>query len=264
MEYLDALKHIYENGIEETNQRTGVKTKRCFGITIDYQDGLPFTSRQVNPGISAAELAWMLSGKKETEWMKKYCKIWDKFEDSPGIIESAYGFRWRDAFGRDQINSLVELLTRDKSSRQGLVMSWDPRTDGLNDQGKFKNVPCPFAFNVYICNDKLRVIVYQRSADFIAGVPYDMMTYWMLGAAVTEELQVSFWGIQILFGDAHIYETHYNIACKTITSIYQPTYMKLKTRKIASILSYPDNFVNENWQLWNGLFEINEKVEVAQ
>jgi len=44
---------------------------------------------------ACAELAWSLSGKRNTEWLKKYTSIWKEFEDVSGIIEKSYGFRWR-------------------------------------------------------------------------------------------------------------------------------------------------------------------------
>lgn len=261
---MGAVKYVLENGIEDKNNRTGQATKRTFGQVIEYRDGCIFTSRACNPGISAAELAWMLSGSMHTDFLNKYTSIWKKFEDEPGLIKTAYGYRWRAAFGRDQIADAIELLKKDPSSRQALVTAWEPLTDGLLGQGRYKNVPCPFAFNIYICHGILNIVVYQRSADLVAGVPYDLMTYWMLGNAFAQTLLVAFGGVSIVFGDLHIYEAHYETAEKMLKQSVPFSPEKIKSPRLSTLEKDPDAFVHSNWKIWDNFFELKEKVQVAQ
>lgn len=263
MTYMQALYTIMHLGADDANMRTGQVTRRAFGLCVDYRDGGIFTSRRVDPGISAAEAAWMLLGLQSTDWLKRHCKIWEKFEDVPGSIENAYGYRWRYHFKRDQIDEALALLRKDPSSRQALVLAWDPAVDGLANQGQVKNVACPFAFQLLVCNGHLRVIVYQRSADFVAGVPYDLMTYWIIGNGFALELGFPFWGVQVLFGDAHIYHSHIEVAGKTLAARAQKG-GTLGDSSLTQIMSNADAFVAGLKGRWDGRFAVEEKVMVAQ
>lgn len=265
MNYMDALRYIITQGVDEENVRTMHKTRRCFGLSVEYNDGGLFLPRYVNPGLSAAELAWMVMGVQDTTWLKKRCRIWEKFEDSPNRVHSAYGYRWRCRFKRDQLMEAVELLRKDPSSRQALVVAWDPGADGLMNQGKVKNVPCPFAFNLFISQEKVRIVVYQRSADFVAGVPYDLMTHWMLGHSVALELGRDFSGVTVLFGDAHIYHMHMGTAMAMAASLgwagNKP--LKLWSPALSLMMGVKDEFVQNQWGRWDEHFSIMDRVGVA-
>ena len=67
--------------------------------------------------------------------LRKYTKMWDEFIEADGTITSAYGYRWRHYFGRDQLNQLVEHLREEPHSRQGVVITWDAGDDGLYGKG---------------------------------------------------------------------------------------------------------------------------------
>ena len=93
---------------------------------------------------------------------------------SRGTMPAAYGFRWKEAFGRDQLELLVKLLEKEPSSRHGVVVTWDPREDGLGNPESKKNIPCPYTFIVNIINDKLHLHSILRSNDMMLGCPHDV------------------------------------------------------------------------------------------
>lgn len=267
MEYMTGLRHVLTSGVEEYNSRTMLKTRRLFGLSIEYGiDGKVFSTRVFSPKIAAAEIAWMVSGQKSTEIVSRHTNIWKKFEDSPGTIETAYGYRWRTLFGRDQLAEGRKLLSSDPSSRQCLVLSWDPANDGLSSQGKTKNVPCPFAFSFFVLEGIGKMVVYQRSADMVVGVPYDILSYFILGRAFFNSIGNDFGGISIMIGDAHIYENFYAIAEKMCLYDNPPGTVDLMHKwNIESIVSNPDSFVNlfKN-STANIKFAINEKLEATK
>ncbi len=195
----------------------------------------------------------------------KYTSIWKKFEEPPGVLVTAYGYRWRYAFQRDQVREAIEILRKDPSSRQALVISWDPRTDGLMQQGKQKNVPCPFAFSLYVVAGIGHLTVYQRSADVIVGVPYDLLTYYILGNAIFNSVGVPFDGASIMIGDAHVYENFYEVASRMAVNVppRSPHFLKHGWR-VEDILVYPDQFVSEFVKIYDMVdWPMTDRLEAA-
>lgn len=252
-QYLQLVKKVMEEGDLEYNQRTNCKTKRIIGtmISCDLRKEIPLLSiRKMYPKTGAAELAWMLMGTQEGGWLKKYSKIWEKFEED-GLLKSAYGYRWRRHFGRDQILQCVDLLKKDPSTRQAVVFAWDPGLDGLKNSGKAKNIPCHMGFSAYVVNGRLDLCVYQRSLDTIVGLPYDILLYGLLNMAMANSLEVEKGRVSIAFGDTHIYDCHFDIANFLIEKnlslivsqeINKDTYLA-HNFNLTDIYRFPDEYV---------------------
>ncbi|MFZ3015993.1 MAG: thymidylate synthase [Minisyncoccia bacterium] len=210
--YQKLIKKIMEEGIEELNERTGHKTKSLPGLTfqIDLEkDGFPVLTLRKNPIKSPiAEQVWFITGEKNTEFLRKYTKMWDEFLEKDGTISSAYGYRWRHNFSRDQLGKLVELLQKDPSSRHGVVITWDPSDDGYGGTPK-KNVPCPFAFTVNIIGGRLNLHNIIRSNDMMLGCPFDTFGFALLQCTLAQKLNVKPGIYTHSISNAHIYDTHY-------------------------------------------------------
>ncbi|OGI60655.1 hypothetical protein A2641_02005 [Candidatus Nomurabacteria bacterium RIFCSPHIGHO2_01_FULL_37_25] len=209
-----------EEGIEELNERTGHKTKALPGITfqIDLEkDGFPVLTLRKNPIKSPiAEQIWFISGEKNTEFLRKYTKMWDEFIEPDGTITSAYGYRWKHHFKRDQLTSLVELLQKDPSSRHGVIITWDPNDDGHGGTPK-KNVPCLFAFTVNIIGGRLNLHNIIRSNDMMLGCPFDTFGFVLLLCTLAQKLKVKPGIYTHTISNAHIYDIHYEGAKELIT-----------------------------------------------
>lgn len=177
-EYKRLLREIMDNGIEELSERTGHKTKSLAGLTmvLDLSRGFPLlTLRKIPLKLFVAEQAWYLSGsRRPDDFLSDFTRIWDDFSELDGVVTAAYGYRWRHFFGRDQIKDLIKLLQKEPSSRQGVVVTWDPASDGLNPNRKKKNVPCPYSFVVNIIGNKLNLHNVVRSNDMLLGFPHDV------------------------------------------------------------------------------------------
>lgn len=217
--YQNLIRDIMDNGIEEVNQRTGHKTKSLPGLTFSIdvvKDGFPVLTLREQPLKSPiAEQIWFLQGNKDTEFLRKYTKMWDKFIEEDGTLEAAYGFRWRRKFGRDQLGEAIELLRRDPSSRQAVIVTWDPGDDGLLAKSK-KNVPCPYTFTLNIIGGRLHLHNIIRSNDMILGCPFDVFGFVLLQCIIAQELGVRPGIYTHSISNAHIYDVHYNAANKII------------------------------------------------
>ncbi|MBX4209186.1 thymidylate synthase [Candidatus Parcubacteria bacterium] len=214
--YQNALKEIMEKGIEETNRRTGHKTKAIPGLTFSFdieKEGFPvLTLRKIPIRVFVAEQIWFISGSRKPEdFLRDYTKIWDDFTNPNDVVTVAYGYRWRKHFGRDQLGKLVELLSNDPSSRHGVIVTWDPTSDGLGGSNK-KNVPCPFTFTVNIIGGKLHLHNVIRSNDMILGCPHDVAGFALLQCILAQKLGVKPGVYTHTVSNAHIYDVHYEAA----------------------------------------------------
>lgn len=217
--YKNLIKKIIEEGIEELNERTGHRTKALPGLTfqIDLEkEGFPILTLRKQPIKSPiAEQVWFIQGEKNTEFLRKYTKMWDEFIEEDGTITSAYGYRWRHQFKRDQLGKLVELLQKEPSSRHGVVITWDPKDDGYGGTPK-KNVPCPFAFTVNIIGGRLNIHNIIRSNDMMLGCPFDTFGFALQVYILAQKLGVKPGVYTHTISNAHIYDTHYDGAMELI------------------------------------------------
>lgn len=211
--YQNFLKKIKEEGIKEVNKRTCHECSAIPGLTfsIDIEkDGFPLLSlRKIPIKIFIAEQVWFIMGeRKPSDFLNQFTKIWDNFTNPGGVVTVAYGYRWRRHFGRDQLGKLVDLLTKDPSSRHGVIVTWDPAEDGLGGANK-KNVPCPYTFTVNIIGGKLHLHNVVRSNDMILGFPHDVAGFALLQCILAQKLGVKPGIYTHTISNAHVYDNHY-------------------------------------------------------
>lgn len=211
--YQNLVRDIMENGIVEFSERTGHETRVRVGYHFQFdieKDGFPLLTLRKSPiKMFVAEQIWFLSGaRKPEDFLRDYTKIWDDFTNPGDVVTVAYGYRWRKHFGRDQIALLVELLEKEPSSRQAVVVTWDPANDGLSLVKK-KNVPCPYTFTVNIVGGRLHMHNIIRSNDVMLGCPADVAGFALLQCMLAQRLGVKPGIYSHSISNAHIYDTHY-------------------------------------------------------
>ncbi|OGL98876.1 hypothetical protein A2304_03950 [Candidatus Uhrbacteria bacterium RIFOXYB2_FULL_57_15] len=210
--YLDALGRIYREGETVRSERTGFSTKAIPGMTYEIHpaQGFPLlTVRKMFPKFFCAETVWFVAGHKHAGFLQQFTKGWDGFLEEDGTVETAYGYRWRHHFGRDQLVDLVEHLREEPSSRQGVVVMWDPATDGLRAPKK-KNVPCPFTWTANIIGGKFNLHLVVRSNDMVLGNPNDVADFALLQAMLAQELGTAVGKLTVSISHAHIYENQFD------------------------------------------------------
>lgn len=215
-QYKAAILRIMNEGIEEYNERTGHTCKIIPGLTfeLDQSAGFPLlTLRRIPVQLFVAEQTWFIMGsQRPDEFLTQYTKIWDDFTEEDGRVLAAYGYRWRHHFGRDQLQNLVELLTREPGSRHAVVVTWDPADDGLGTGTRKKNVPCPYTFTVNIVGNKLHMHNIVRSNDMMLGNPHDVAGFALLQCILAAKLGVKPGKYTHTISNAHIYDIHYKHA----------------------------------------------------
>ncbi len=214
--YQDLLRDILRDGIAETNGRTGHETKALPGISFSVdtaREGFPLLGlRKIPLKVFIAEQIWFVSGaRRPDDFLRDFTKIWDDFTNPNDVVTVAYGYRWRRHFGRDQLAALVALLENDPSSRHGVVVTWDPSSDGLGGTAR-GNVPCPYTFTVNIIGGRLHLHNIVRSNDVMLGLPHDVAGFALLQAMLAQRLGVEPGVYTHSISNAHIYDIHYEAA----------------------------------------------------
>lgn len=216
-QYLALLRRLMTEGVEEVNARTGHSVRALPGQTLEFEDTAAdfplMTVRRVPVRTFIAEQVWFLTGERMAEpFLAKFTNIWAEFTNIDGVIATAYGYRWRRYFHRDQLEDLITMLEQDGSSRQGVVVAWDPATDGLSSGVKRKNVPCPVMFTANIIGGRLHLHNLVRSNDVMLGLPTDVAGFCLLQHFLAARLGVRPGKYTHSISHAHIYDIHYDAA----------------------------------------------------
>ena len=214
-QYLDFLSHILNTGLDK-GDRTGTGVRSVFGYQMhfDLAQGLPLvTTKKIHLKSVIHELLWFLKGDTNIKYLKdNQVRIWDEWASPEGDLGRVYGAQWRSwktADGRslDQISQLVENIKKDPESRRHLVVAYNP---GELDQMALP--PCHAFFQFYVGEDKLSCQLYQRSADAFLGVPFNIASYSLLTLMLAKTLNLKPGVFVHTFGDAHIYQNHFDKA----------------------------------------------------
>src|SRR5690606_22839753 len=113
--------------------------------------------------------------------------------------------RWETADGReiDQIARLVELIKSDPSSRRQIVTAWNP-----GEIEQMALAPCHCLFQPQAAGGRLHLQLYQRSAEFFLGVPFNIASYALLTHMLARECGLEPGLFVWTGGDVHLYSNH--------------------------------------------------------
>lgn len=128
-----------------------------------------------------------------------------------GNLGPVYGHQWRhwpDGSGGeiDQISEIIETLKTNPDSRRIIVSAWN--VADIKEMAKAGLPPCHSLFQFYVTNSKLSCQLYQRSADTLLGVPFNIASYALLTMMVAQVTGLGLGEFVHTFGDAHIYLNH--------------------------------------------------------
>jgi len=280
-QYLNLIKNILENGTWEEG-RNG-KTKSIFGnmMRFSLKDGkIPIlTTKKTAWKTCLKELLWFIRGDTDNKILKKQgVHIWDangsrEFLDSRGLklypedmLGPIYGYQWRNfnasyhCFtghpiddlqhpfdGIDQLQQIIDALKdpAQRTSRRLIMTAWNPK-----QLDQMALPPCHILcqFNVHDGN-KLSCSLYQRSCDFILGVPFNIASYSMLTHLIAKHCGLEAYEFVHFMGNCHLYDNAIEAANLQITRepFPFPTVSIKQVRE--NINDYEiDDFILENYQ----------------
>jgi len=211
-QYETLLKHVYTTGIDKSD-RTGVGTRSIFGyqMRFDLSEGFPLvTTKKVHLKSIIHELLWFLKGDTNIKYLTDNgVRIWNEWADENGELGSIYGYQWRswpapDGRHIDQISNIIDTIKNNPDSRRIIVSAWN-----VADIDKMALPPCHTLFQFYVVEGKLSCQLYQRSADLLLGVPFNIASFALLTMMVAQSCGLEYGDFIHTFGDVHIYQNHF-------------------------------------------------------
>ncbi|SOB76556.1 thymidylate synthase [Marinobacter sp. LV10R510-11A] len=222
--YLDLMQDVVDNGFDK-GDRTGVGTRSVFGrqIRFNLQDGFPLvTTKKVHLRSIIYELLWFLKGSTDNNWLKeRKVSIWNAWALENGDLGPIYGKQWRswqcpDGRVVDQISEVINQIRNKPNSRRLIVSAWNPAElpdESVGPQenareGRMALAPCHCLFQFYVLDGKLSCQLYQRSADLMLGVPFNIASYALLTHMIAQQCDLEVGEFVHTFGDCHLYQNH--------------------------------------------------------
>ena len=225
--YLGLLEELLTQG-RPRSDRTGTGTLGLFGrqLRIDLRQGFPLlTTKKVHLKSILHELLWFLRGETNVASLQAVgVSIWDewataeqtaRFGREPGDLGPIYGHQWRnfgatlradgsyENDGVDQIARAIASIRKNPSSRRILVTGWHPE-----EADQVALPPCHTLFQFYVQDGELSAQLYQRSADYFLGVPFNIASYAALVHMVAQVTGLGVGDFVHTFGDVHLYTNH--------------------------------------------------------
>lgn len=223
--YLDLMRRVLEMGTRKSD-RTGTGTLSIFGaqLRFDLNAGFPLvTTKKVHLKSIIHELLWFLSGDTNVRYLKENgVTIWDEWADANGELGPVYGKQWRswpapDGRHIDQVSDVLNQIRKNPDSRRLIVSAWN-----VGELDKMALMPCHAFFQFYVADGRLSCQLYQRSADFFLGVPFNIASYALLTMMMAQVCGLKLGDFVHTFGDTHLYVNHLDQAREQLSRRPRP------------------------------------------
>lgn len=243
VQYLEIMNKIINTG--HYRQTRNANTFSIFGCHMYFNlenNTLPLltTKKMFTRGI-IEELIFFLKGETNSKLLEeKKVNIWKPnttrdFLDNnnlqhykEGDMGPMYGFQWRhfnaeysgcdsnyENKGIDQLQEVIQDLKTNKYSRRILMTTYNPLQVKQGVLYPCHGLVVQFGFED---DNKLCCHMYQRSADYALGVPFNITSYAFLVHILctllnnNSETQITAGKLYMSFGDVHLYENHIETA----------------------------------------------------
>jgi thymidylate synthase len=251
-QYLELMRRIRTTGVRKSD-RTGTGTLSLFAqqMRFDLGAGFPLiTTKRIHLRAVVYELLWFLRGETNIAWLHEHdVSIWDEWADGQGELGPVYGKQWRAwqaADGRtiDQIAEALERIRRDPDSRRIIVSAWN-----VGELKRMRLMPCHAFFQFHVAGGRLSCQLYQRSADFFLGVPFNIASYALLTHMFAQQADLEPGEFIWTGGDCHLYLNHLEQSDQQLERAPLPLPKLVIRRRPASLFDYRyEDFEFVNYQ----------------
>ena len=225
-QYINLVKNIINNGYLQNNthmlpmQTVEFSTipfplmqhKKMYTKGI-WEEALFFLKGQTDVRILQSKNVHIWDANADPEYKKKHNKNLEDYDLGP-----IYGYQWRNFNGenKDQLMFIVNELKNKTFNRRLFMSAWNPL-----QLDEMVLPPCHVSYHFipYVKNENYTVdlMMYQRSADVILGLPFNIASCAFILKIICYYCNCIPGNIKICIGNAHIYNEHIN--CENISKI---------------------------------------------
>lgn len=230
IQYHRILHRLYHSDAQAVGRNGGVTT--LFGEQLRFEDvgnNFPLlTTKYTHFKSIMIELLWFLKGDTNIKYLTdRGVKIWDEWADENGDLGPVYGSQWRSwphymtlpEMGNvrldniDQITNVINSIKEQPYGRRHIVSAWNP-----SEVDDMALPPCHTLFQFHVRpTGELDVQLYQRSADWFLGVPFNIASYALLLILVAREVGRKPGDLVHTFGNYHLYDNHRDQAIEMLS-----------------------------------------------
>ncbi len=219
--------------------------------------------RDANPFFHCMEFIWMMAGRNDLEWIWQFNKGIEAYAEpekpyeyersiySPRYFHGAYGHRWRNHFGFDQIQYAIDELSINAESRRVVIAMWDPEED-LGSMAL--DIPCNTQIMLRAEKGYLDMTVINRSNDLIWGaLGANIVHMTMLHELIAAGAELSLGTYRLVSANLHVYEKHWPLLTKKseaqdwmegLAQFSPLPLIELGNRDVQGFLEDAENFCN--------------------
>ncbi|HCF7489674.1 TPA: thymidylate synthase [Pseudomonas aeruginosa] len=190
------------------------------------------------------ELAWYLAGSKDLSFIRHYIPMYKDSSDDGRTVYGGYGPRMMGEGNKNQLQSVVRLLSVKKTSRQAVVQLFDAK-DILKPR---KDIPCTCTLQFLIRKQRLHMFTSMRSNDVYLGLPHDVFAFTMIQEMLARSLGCEIGEYKHYVTSLHLYEKNFEEARAYVNSGFQ---------QISEMPAMPEG---DPWPSINKLLEAERKI----
>jgi len=186
--------------------------------------------RKIGRRFAAAEPAWILSGDNRLASILPYARHLANFTDDGVRLSGAYGPKFVD-----QLPYVVGCLSADPQSRQAVTALWRERP------GPSRDIACTLSLQWIVRDQVLCCVAMMRSSDVWLGIPYDVVAFSCMSAAVAialrsrrPDLVRELGDLVLTAGSQHLYAIDHDAARRCAAADDQPDCAPLDLGEFAS------------------------------
>lgn len=214
---------LRRSGSVEINPTKGAATE-LNGVLLQLKDPRARLSRTEQKGTifsCLGELLWYLSGSDRLDFIRYYISRYDQSSDDGETIFGAYGPRFFELNGINQVKNVIHLLKAHPESRRAVIQLFRAEDLAEDLRNRREDLPCTCTLQFTVRKYRLHMLAMMRSNDAYMGLPHDIFAFTMLQEIVARSLQVELGWYKHAVGSLHLYSVNTEKAQCYIDEGYQ-------------------------------------------
>ncbi len=165
------------------------------------------------------ELLWYLAKSNDLKFISYYLDQYlDESEDG-ATIYGAYGPRLFGHHGNNQVEHVLDLLTRNPGSRRAVIQLFD--AEDIRDH--HREIPCTCTLQFMVRDGLVELATTMRSNDAFKGLPHDVFSFTMIQEIVARILGHEPGVYTHFVGSLHLYDDDIKAARQYLDEGWQST-----------------------------------------
>lgn len=192
------------------------------GINLCLKNPRSRISKSLKKGklfSALGELLWYLTGSNLVDQISYYIPGYEINSDDGHTIHGAYGPRLLGSKDHNQIESIIDLLKKKKSTRRAVIQLF--RSTDLQED--YNDIPCTTNLQFLVRDNHLHMFVNMRSNDAYKGLPHDIFAFTMIQEIFARSLNVKLGYYHHYAASLHLYQCDLDAVESYLSEGYYPS-----------------------------------------